>query len=209
MTHHRLIVLISGSGTNLQALIDASNTPSLPNTHIIRVISDRKAAYGLTRAQNASIPTTYHGFPPYRTTHPSDPKAAYDADLALLVLSESPDLVVCAGFMRILTPSFLDPLRERGVDIINLHPSLHGDLVGKDCIQRAWEEYLRGERTMTGVMVHFVIREVDEGECIAQEEVDIRGCRTLGQLEKRMRGVEHGVIVRGTRRVFERREGGG
>jgi phosphoribosylglycinamide formyltransferase len=66
----RITVLISGSGTNLQALIDAANTPQLPNVHIVRVISDRKAAFGLTRAQNAHIPTTYHPWLPYKKLYP-------------------------------------------------------------------------------------------------------------------------------------------
>lgn len=210
----RITVLISGSGTNLQALIDASRTSSLPNTTLIRVISDRKTAYGLTRASNADIPTTYHGIIPYKTRFPSpsDPKQqspacreAYDADLAALVLRDAPDLIVCAGFMRILTTSFLDPVAQAGVPIINLHPSLHGDLVGAHCIERAYEEFVQGKRKMTGIMIHYVIAEVDLGEPIVQREVGIEGCGTVEELQERIHGVEHELIVEGTRRALERR----
>lgn len=214
----RITVLISGSGTNLQALIDASNTPALPNVQLVRVISDRKAAYGLTRAQNAHIPTTYHAWLSYKKQYPADdPSApvqnsparnAYDADLVPLILHDQPSIVVCAGFMRILTPSFLNPLAEKGVKIINLHPSLHKDLIGAGCIERAWEEFEQGKRTKTGIMIHYVIAEVDLGEPIVQQEVDIQGCGTLGDLQERIHQAEHGLIVEGTRRVVELSRGG-
>lgn len=208
----RITVLISGGGTNLQALIDASQTPKLPNTSFVRVISDRKNAYGLTRASNANIPTTIHGILPYKKSHPDPPngdpqqspaRAAYDADLSELVLADNPDMVVCAGFMRIVTPSFLLPLQERKVPIINLHPSLHGDLVGADCIGKAWQEFEQGKRKITGVMMHYVITEVDMGDAICQAWVEIEGCKDLGQLEERMHRAEHGLIVEGTRKVAE------
>ncbi|CAK1367912.1 unnamed protein product [Cercospora beticola] len=211
----RLTVLISGSGTNLQALIDASTStpPTLPNTQIIRVLSDRKSAYGLTRAQNANIPSTYFPWLPYKKAYPdnnnsSDPTSSearqkYDAALAEEVLKDSPQMIVCAGFMRILTPSFLDPIVEKGIPIINLHPSLPGDLVGAGCIERAWEEFEKKKRTKTGVMVHYVIREVDLGEPIVWEEVDMRGCEKMEDLVGRVREKEHGIIVEGARRVVE------
>ena len=213
-TPAKLTVLISGSGSNLQALIDSCNTSALPSTSIVRVISDRKDAYGLQRAANATppIPTTYHGILPYKKSHPdkSNPptwktaREAYDADLAAHVLADTPSLVVCAGFMRIVTPAFLNPLQEAKVPIINLHPSLHGDLVGAGCIRRAWEEFEAGKRTRTGVMVHYVIAEVDMGEPIVQRGVEMEGCGTLGELEGRIRAVEHGIIVEGARRVVEK-----
>lgn len=208
-TPAKLTVLISGSGSNLQALIDARNTPALPSAQIVRVISDRKDAYGLKRAESANIPTTYLGILPYKKKYPDasamwiEARQAYDADLASLILADEPDLVVCAGFMRILTLSFLDPLQAAKIPIINLHPSLHGDLIGAHCIERAWEEWKRGERMKTGVMVHYVIAEVDMGEPVVQMEVEIEGCETLEELQGRMHGCEHGLIVEGTRRVVE------
>ncbi|KAM3414579.1 Phosphoribosylglycinamide formyltransferase [Cercospora zeina] len=161
-TPTRLTILISGSGTNLQALIDActSTPPTLPNTRIIRVLSDRKAAYGLTRAEQAQIPRTYFPWLPYKTAHPDDPsnptqspaRQKYDAALAIEILKDAPHMIVCAGFMRILTPAFLDPIAAHNIPIINLHPALPGDLVGAGCIERAWEEFEQQKREKTGVM---------------------------------------------------------
>ncbi|USW57472.1 Putative formyl transferase, phosphoribosylglycinamide formyltransferase [Septoria linicola] len=208
-----ITVLISGSGTNLQALIDASTstTPSLPNTQIIRVISDRKNAYGLTRASTANIPTTHHSWLPFKNSYPDDPsnpqsseaRNRFDSALADIVLQDSPQLIVCAGWMRILTPSFLDRMSEAHIPIINLHPALPGDLVGAGCIERAWKEFQEGQRTKTGIMIHYVIREVDLGEPIVSEEVGIEGCKELGELQERIHQAEHGLIVEGTRRVVE------
>lgn len=93
--------LLLGSGTNLQALIDATQDGRLPNTSIARVISDKKAAYGLERAKQAGIATHYHGFPPYKERFPElarpQQREEFDKDLAKLVLDDAPDMVVCAG----------------------------------------------------------------------------------------------------------------
>ena len=105
--------------------------------------------------------------------------------------------------MRIVTPSFLDPLQQAKVPLINLHPSLHGDLIGADCIERAWTEFEEGKRKSTGVMVHFVIRDVDMGAPILQKEVEMSGCGTVEELRERIRGAEHRLIVEGTRKVLE------
>lgn len=208
----RIVVLISGSGSNLQAIIDSCNTAALPDAVIVHIVSDRKDAYGLQRGEANGISTTYHGILPYKKKYPDESaekkfeqaRKAYDADLAQLVLGERPDIIVCAGFMRIVTSSFLAPLREEKVPIINLHPSLHGDLIGAGCIKRAWSEFQSGKRMKTGVMVHYVIAEVDMGEPIVQQEVVMEGCATLEELEGRIHGVEHGLIVEGTRRVVEK-----
>ncbi|KAI7554990.1 putative phosphoribosylglycinamide formyltransferase [Hortaea werneckii] len=207
----RITVLISGSGSNLQAIINACNTAALPNTKIVRVISDRKDAYGLKRAEAAQIPTKYHGVLPYKKKYPDssenpqwqEARQAYDADLAQLVLADNPEIIVCAGFMRIVSTAFLDPLTTSNVPIINLHPSLHGDLVGANCIKMAWEEFQAGKRTKTGIMIHYVIAEVDMGEPIVQEEFGMDGLKTLGELEERVHMHEHGLIVRGTKIAIE------
>lgn len=126
-------VLISGEGSNLQALIDATTT-TMPYLKIIRVISNKLKANGLNRAANASIPTTYHNLVSgkYHTIGEKDQavkqaaRQKYDADLAKIVLADEPDIVICAGWMHILTPSFLDPLAEKELPVINLHPALPG-----------------------------------------------------------------------------------
>lgn len=210
----RVTVLISGSGSNLQALINACNTEALPNAKIVRVICDRKDAYGLKRAEAAHIPAAYHGILPYKKKYPDDSenpqwqeaRRAYDVDLAKHVLADEPEIVVCAGFMRILSTAFLDPVKSSNTPIINLHPSLHGDLIGAGCIKRAWEEYEAGKRTKTGIMIHYVIAEVDVGEPIVQEEISIEGCKSLKELEERIHEHEHGLIVKGTRTAIEKLE---
>ena len=131
----RITVLISGNGTNLQALIDAINDGKLSAT-IVRVVSNRKAAFGLDRARESGIPTTYHNLLNYKNQHPKTNEGVqvarekYDRDLAQLVLEDKPDLVACLGFMHVVSQKFLDPLNEARVKIINLHPALPGRFNG-------------------------------------------------------------------------------
>jgi len=201
-TTQRILVLISGSGTNLQALLDAT----LPG-RIIHVLSNRKSAFGLTRAANAGVPTSYHNLLSYKSRYATDTeaRAAYDADLAALILAQAPDLVVCAGWMHILSEAALQPLGEKGVDIINLHPALPGCFDGKDAIQRAWNAFQQGEIKETGIMVHHVIGAVDRGEPIVVRKVDLREGESVEELEARMHVIEHDAIVEGTRMVLEGR----
>ena len=131
----RLTVLISGSGSNLQAVIDKTSQGQLP-TQIVRVLSNRKDAFGLERARRADIPTTYHNLVKYKKQHPATPEGVqaareeYDAELARLVLQDAPDLVVCLGFMHVVSPNFLGPLEAANLRIINLHPALPGAFNG-------------------------------------------------------------------------------
>lgn len=210
-----LTVLISGSGTNLQALIDACGSPPLQNAQITHVVSNKKDAYGLTRAQNAHIPTTYHNLVAggYKKRHPeniSKAREEYDVDLAKLITENSlkPDLVVCAGWMHILSPRFIELLTAADVPIINLHPALPGQFDGANAIGRAWEAYQKKEITGTGVMIHYVISEVDRGEPVLTEEVDIGGCRTESELEEKIHRLEWRLIVQGTAKALGKIEAG-
>jgi len=131
----KITVLISGNGTNLQALISSISDGKL-HAKIIRVISNRKNAFGLKRAENARIPTEYHNLLQYKKNHPSTEEGvqaareAYDADLAKLVLKDEPDLICCLGFLHVLSREFLDPIYAAHVKIINLHPALPGLFIG-------------------------------------------------------------------------------
>lgn len=131
----RTTILISGSGTNLQAVIDKVHAGAL-NAQLIRVLSNRKDAFGLERARQASIPTEYHNLVKYKKAHPATPEGVqaareeYDAELARLILADQPELVVCLGFMHILSPQFLSPLEKANVRIVNLHPALPGAFNG-------------------------------------------------------------------------------
>lgn len=132
----RLTVLISGNGSNLQAVIDKLSAGQFPEVSIVRVLSNRKDAFGLERARKANIPTTYHNLVKYKKQHPATPEGVqkareeYDAELARLVLEDKPDLVYCLGFMHVLSPRFLGPLEEKKIKIINLHPALPGQFNG-------------------------------------------------------------------------------
>lgn len=158
-------ILISGNGSNLQAIIDATKS-TLPYLKIVRVISNKAKAYGLTRAKEASISTTYHNLISGKYYEPCEQDAEkkragrekYDAKLAELVLADAPDIVVCAGWMHVLSPQFLDPLAEKKVPIINLHPALPGKYDGIDAIKRAFDDYHKGklEGNRTGIMIHYV-----------------------------------------------------
>ena len=205
-TQTRLTILISGNGTNLQALIDASSTSKLPATTIVRVISNRRGAFGLERAEKANIPTAYHNLVAYKKRHETEQlaRAEYDRDLATMILADAPDLVVCAGWMHILTPRFLDPLAAARIPVINLHPALPGCFDGANAIQRAHQAWERGEIEQTGVMVHYVVAEVDRGEPICVREIDMISKETLEQLEERIHKVEWEIIVDGTKSAIER-----
>ena len=203
----KVTVLISGNGSNLQALIDASST-IMPHLKIIRVISNRITAFGLTRAKDASIPTAYHNLVSgkYHKKDEKDPlvkqqaREKYDAHLAELVLKDQPDLVVCAGWMHILAPSFLDPLAAANVPIINLHPALPGKYDGAGAIERAYDDYQKGklENDTTGIMIHYVISEVDRGQPIVVRQIQCKTPETLKELQDRIHLEEHELIVEGT-----------
>ena len=102
-----------------------------------------------------------------------------------------------------MTPSFLTPISAAGIKIINLHPALPGEFAGAGAIERAWRAGKEEGLKRTGVMIHEVIAEVDAGKAIVTKEVELREGEGLEELEGRMHGVEHGLIVEGTRRALE------
>ncbi len=185
----RLIILISGGGSNLQALIDAVAAGKL-NAQIVLVVSNRKDAFGLQRAEKAGIPTLYFPLKPYRDTYRD--RADYDADLAQALLPYRPDLIVMAGWMHIFSSHFLAYFPRR---VINLHPALPGLFNGTHAIERAFEAFQQGELTHSGCMVHYAIPKVDEGDVIVQAVVPILPDDTLETFAARMHAAEHQIIV--------------
>lgn len=180
----KLVVLISGSGSNLQALIDASEVGKL-SADIVAVFSNRAEAYGLQRAEKHRIPTA--------VVRPFGGRAEYDAHLAGLVANFAPDWIILAGWMRILTMNFLGRFPNR---VINLHPALPGQFPGTHAIERAFEAYWRGELQQTGVMVHLVPDEqVDAGPVLGHAVVPILAEDTLDTLTERIHQVEHRLLV--------------
>ncbi|CCM00905.1 uncharacterized protein FIBRA_02951 [Fibroporia radiculosa] len=212
----RLVVLISGSGTNLQALIDAQNTPALPNTRISLVLANRKAAYGLTRAARAipPIPTAYLALQPFLKANPGKTRDDYDAEVARIVIREKPDLVVLAGWMHIMGDGFLDIVNgertldgedkvEKPIPVINLHPALPGAFDGANAIERAYEAFQRGEIPHSGVMVHRVVKEVDRGKPVLVREVEILEGEPIEAFEERLHQTEWEIIVAGTAKTLD------
>ena len=186
----KLAVLISGNGSNLQAIIDAVAAGSL-DARIAVVVSNRKAAYGLERARRAHIPDRYFPLKPYRDAQRS--RAEYDADLAALVGKYTPDWVVLAGWMHILSEAFLGRFPNR---VVNLHPALPGQFPGAHAIDDALAAFARGEVEQTGVMVHLVPdARVDEGPALAEQAVPIRAGDTRETLAERIHAVEHRLLV--------------
>ena len=182
----RIVVMASGNGSNLQAILDACAAGAVPAA-VVAVVSDQAHAHSLARAAGAGVPSVHVG------RHAGEARADYDARLADVVAGFAPDLVVLAGWMRILTSSFLGWFPGR---VVNLHPALPGELPGTHAIERAWHQALAGERTRTGVMVHFVPDEgVDDGPVIATVEVPIRADDTLASLEARVHAAEHRLLV--------------
>jgi phosphoribosylglycinamide formyltransferase-1 len=173
----RIVVLISGSGSNLQALIDRCADHSIP-ADIVAVISNRADAYGLERAASAGIATevlNHREFPS---------REAFDTELQILIDSYRPDLVVLAGFMRILSAGFVDHYRGR---LLNIHPSLLPNYPGLDTHRRAIEA---GDAE-AGATVHFVTAELDGGPPILQAAVPIEAGDTPELLARRVLTVEH------------------
>jgi phosphoribosylglycinamide formyltransferase len=207
----KIVVLISGSGSNLQALIDAStDEPKKLNGNITRVISSSPKAYGLKRAEKSNIPTTIHSLKTYYKDISKESKEErkiardkFDADLADLIIKEKPDLVVCAGWMLILSLSFLNPLSKENIPIINLHPALPGAFEGTHAIERSWEAGQKGEITKGGCMIHYVIEEVDLGKPLVVKELEVIKGESVEEWEEKIHKLEHIAIVEGAELALE------
>ncbi|MCB8982544.1 MAG: phosphoribosylglycinamide formyltransferase [Ardenticatenaceae bacterium] len=192
----RLAIFVSGSGTNLQALIDAVHGRDLL-AQIAVVVANRRQAYGLVRAQKAGIPTLYFPLKPY--TDAGQSRVAYDVDLAEKVAAFAPDLIVLAGWMHVLSPAFLDHFPYR---VINLHPALPGQFAGTQAIERAFAAFQAGEIDHSGCMVHTVIPAVDAGPVIDTAVVPFHPGDTLDDFAARMHAAEHRLIVAATRQAL-------
>jgi phosphoribosylglycinamide formyltransferase 1 len=193
MNTAQLVVLVSGYGSNLQAILDACAAGALP-ARVTAVISNKASAYGLERARQAGIPAIYHPKPKEMD------RSTYDASLATLVATYQPDFVVLAGWMRVLSGAFLERFPDR---VINLHPALPGSFPGTHAIQRAYQAYQNGDIQHTGVMVHRVPDEgVDSGPVLAQEIVPIYPDDSLDDLEQRIHAVEHRLLVETLNRLL-------
>ncbi len=181
----RAVIMASGNGSNAQVLIDAAAAGSL-GCEIVAVVSDRSDAHVLQRATAAGIPTEIV------ERGPGERRRAYDGRLAPIVAAFGPDLVVLAGWMRILTGWFCARF-----PIINLHPALPGEFPGAHAVADAYAAWQAGDIEQTGVMVHWVPdAAVDAGPVILSEVVPIETGDTLDSLTARVHAVEHRLLPR-------------
>jgi len=174
----RVVCLISGEGTNLQALIDWQTKGLLGDAIIVGVISNVASAYGLERAKRASIPTSVLSHRDYAD------RSLFDQALQSLIDGYEPDLVVLAGFMRILTAEFVTHYHRR---LINIHPSLLPKYKGLDTHRRA----LDARDTVAGATVHWVTEALDAGDIIQQVEVLVVADDSEERLKARVLEAEH------------------
>lgn len=186
----RLVVLVSGYGSNLQAILDACASGELA-AQVVAVIANKADAFGLERGRRAGIPAIY--LPPAVCAGLPDSRRRYDTLLAEVVAGFRPDWVVLAGWMRLLSMAFLSRFPNR---VVNLHPALPGAFPGTHAIERAFAAFQEGAIRETGVMVHLVPDEgVDDGPVLACETVPIYPTDTLADLEARIHAVEHRLLV--------------
>jgi formyltetrahydrofolate-dependent phosphoribosylglycinamide formyltransferase len=191
---YRLVVLISGNGSNLQAILDACDSGEL-NAKVVSVISNKADAYGLVRARNTGVEAIH--FP----KQGNETRQEYDARLAAHVSTCLPDYIVLAGWMRILSSSFLSCFPNR---VLNLHPALPGIFPGLHAIERAYEAYQRGDIQYSGVMVHLVPDEgVDNGPVLGQQKIHFMPDESLEQFEARVHEVEHKLLVDTLKNILE------
>ncbi|MFI4954638.1 MAG: phosphoribosylglycinamide formyltransferase [Gammaproteobacteria bacterium] len=177
MNNFKLIILISGNGSTLQAIINAIKHQQL-HAEISAVISNRADAYGLERAQQANIPTQVISHKDYPT------REQFDQALQKTIDAYAPNLVVLAGFMRILTPKFVTHYLGR---LINIHPSLLPAYRGTHTYERA----LAANEQQHGTSVHYVTEELDGGPLIAQTSLPILPEDTAETLRVRTQQLEH------------------
>lgn len=209
----KILVLISGSGSNLQSLIDAEKSNNLSNGHISCIISSSKNAYGLKRAEDNGIPTIVHSLYPYYKGIPKENtiernarRNQYELDLVDIVKKEDPDMIICAGWLLILSKTFLNKFDLKKLPILNLHPALPGQFDGTThAIEMAYNKCQElNEKITTGCMVHYVIEDVDKGEPIVIKTLDIEpGKDTIEQFEEKLHSLEHIAIVEAAVKVLD------
>ena len=191
----RLVVLASGNGSNLQAIIDGLH--GREGIEVVGVGSDKSDAFALERARSEGIPTAV--FP--IADHPN--RSARDDAMAEWALEKRADLVVLAGYMALLTPGFVERFRNR---VVNVHPSLLPSFPGLDAIGQAIDAGVR----VTGVTVHFVDEGTDTGPVIVQRAVEVESGMGRDELEEAIHAVEHelfpeaiGMIAAGRVRIAD------
>ena len=174
----RVVVLISGNGSNLQAILDGCDDNL--NAEVVGVISNKPDAYGLIRAHHSEVDTSCV------IAHKGESREDYDARLSIAIEKYQPDLIVLAGFMRILSDNFVSKYLGK---MINIHPSLLPKYTGLNTHQRA----IDAQDTEHGASVHFVIPELDAGPVILQAKVPVYPEDDAETLAERVHEQEHAI----------------
>lgn len=188
----KISVLVSGGGTNLQALIDKVRSGELKGAEIVQVIASREGVYALERAANAGIKG----------------KVVKETDKLLGELkAEGTDLIVLAGYMKVLEPAVIEAYRRR---IVNIHPSLIPKYCGKGFYgKRVHQAVIDAGEKVSGATVHFVDEGVDTGEIILQREVPVDPGDTADTLAARVLKTEHIILAEGVQKVVDEINEGG
>ena len=190
----RIAVLASGSGTNLQAIINAVETGKLDYIYVAIVISNKKDAFALERAKSAGVKTVFVDPKEFKSNE------EYDKRLIEVICNYNVDLIVLAGYMKILTESFINAFKNK---IINIHPALLPDFGGKGMYgKNVHEAVLKSGVKESGCTVHFVTTEVDAGPVIAQRRVPVIPGDTTNSLSKRILKEEHKLLIEAIEKVF-------
>lgn len=189
MRPHRLAILLSGRGSNFEAIADAVAVGTIPNAQIVAVVSDVGSAPGLSRARDRGLPA----FDVDRSRFPG--RGPYEAEVLRILAEAAPDLLCLAGYMRLLSPEFVRRWIGR---ILNVHPSLLPKFAGLDPQRRALEA---GE-TETGCTVHFVDEGMDTGPIVLQRRVPIAAGETLESLSRKILEEEHRAYPQAIARVL-------
>ena len=189
----RFVILGSGTGSNAEALLQVWQAGALAQARPVAIFSDNPEARILTLGERFGVPAIHLDPGPQRTRLSTAAEAAYVA----AIREAGADLVVLAGFMRVLKAGFLEAFPRA---IINLHPSLLPSFKGLEAIRQAWEYGVK----VTGCTVHYVTGELDGGPIIAQQPVRIEELDTLMDLERKVHAAEHALLPLVVRRLAER-----
>lgn len=187
----KIAVLVSGGGTNLQALIDKIQAGQLPQAEIVKVIASKESAFALERAKKAGIATA---------VAKEQPEVLHELQRA------EAEIIVLAGYMKVLAPEIIEKYRNR---IINIHPSLIPKYCGKGFYGiRVHRAVLEGGETESGATVHYVDEGVDTGKIILQEKVPVLPGDTPEELAARVLEVEHRILAEGLKIAIDNLKGG-
>lgn len=190
----KIAVLVSGSGTNLQAIIDGIRTNEIKSTEISIVLSNKQDILALKRAEKEGITTQF--------INPKDfiDNIQYDKKLIEIISKYNPDLIILAGYTRVLTNTFINQFKDK---IINIHPSLLPAFGGKGMYgQKVHEAVLKSKAKESGCTVHYVTEDVDAGPIINQVKVPIFDSDTVQTLSERVLNKEHKLLVNSIKQIL-------